>query len=58
MKAQHTWRKSTRSSTNTDCVMVRDDLAAVRDSKTGDDGPAIAVDMAMLVTAVRSGRLG
>jgi hypothetical protein len=49
-----TWRKS-RASTNTaNCVELRGDLAAVRDSKN-PGGPALAVDAAAFVRAARAG---
>ncbi|GAA3002622.1 DUF397 domain-containing protein [Actinokineospora diospyrosa] len=43
-----TWRKSTRSNNGTDCVEVRSDLAAVRDSKN-PTGAAISIDVRDLV---------
>ncbi|RLK60777.1 DUF397 domain-containing protein [Actinokineospora cianjurensis] len=43
-----TWRKSTRSNNGTDCVEVRNDLTAVRDSKN-PTGPALPVDLRSLV---------
>jgi hypothetical protein len=48
------WRKSTRSSGQDTCVEVRQDLAAVRDSKNVA-GPTLRVDVASLVAHVRSG---
>ncbi|MGX7824278.1 DUF397 domain-containing protein [Actinokineospora sp. 24-640] len=42
------WRKSTFSSNGTDCVEVRADLAALRDSKNAH-GPALPVDVRGLV---------
>jgi hypothetical protein len=49
------WRKSSFSGTGGNCVEVRQDLAAIRDSKN-PDGPALAVDLSRLLAAVRSGR--
>lgn len=51
------WKKSTRSSSNTNCVEVRHDLAAVRDSKN-PGGPMLEAFAAALVVAVRDGRVG
>jgi hypothetical protein len=53
------WRKSSRSggSTQTSCVELAGNLAAVRDSKN-PDGPMLHVDVAAMVRAVRTGRLG
>ncbi|WP_211239360.1 DUF397 domain-containing protein [Actinokineospora inagensis] len=42
-----TWRKSTRSSNGSDCVEVRNDLSAIRDSKN-PTGPSLAVDLRAL----------
>jgi hypothetical protein len=50
------WRKSTFSSNQTSCVEVHRSLEAVRDSKHAQ-GPALAVDTAALVAAVKAGRL-
>ena len=50
------WRKSSFSADG-NCVQVRRDLAAVRDSKN-PGGPAVALDLSRLVAAVRSGALG
>jgi hypothetical protein len=51
------WRKSSKSDTGAQCVEVRNDLAAVRDSKN-PDGPTLTVDLTRLLTTVRGGRLG
>lgn len=51
------WRKSSKSNTGANCVEVRNDLAAVRDSKN-PDGPALRVDLAQFLAAVRDGGLG
>lgn len=50
------WRKSSRSGQEANCVEVHGDLGAVRDSKNAT-GPALAVDAAALVAAVKTGRL-
>jgi len=50
------WRKSTRSSSQTNCVELSNH-GAVRDSKN-KDGPVLAVDVGRLVAAVKAGRLG
>lgn len=51
------WRKSSFSGDGGDCVEVRRDLAAVRDSKS-PAGPALAVGLGALVAAVRTGVIG
>lgn len=59
MSTPHSWRKSSRSSNSTNCVEVRDDLAAVRDSKNAA-GPVLVLPTsatAALSAAVRSGSL-
>jgi hypothetical protein len=50
-----TWRKSTRSAQETNCVEVRNDLGAVQDTK--HRGPHLTVDVAALIAAIRSGRM-
>ena len=47
------WRKASFSGSGGNCVEVRQDLAAIRDSKN-PDGPTLAVDLSRLVAAVRS----
>jgi hypothetical protein len=54
---EHRWRKSSRSSNQTDCVEVSHTLVAVRDSKN-PSGPALAVDAQAFIRAVRDGRMG
>ena len=49
------WRKSSRSSAQTNCVEVSN-LGAVRDSKN-PVGPILLVDLAPMLTTVKSGRL-
>ena len=48
------WRKSSRSEGANTCVEVT--LDAVRDSKN-PTGPALSVDLSILVTTVKAGRL-
>lgn len=50
------WRKSSRSQSSSNCVEVRSDLNAVRDTKN-PGGPSIRVDMSELVRAIRAGRI-
>lgn len=50
------WRKSSFSGSSGDCVEIRQDLAALRDSKNVT-GPALTVDLARLVATVKSGKL-
>jgi hypothetical protein len=56
-RAQSTWRKSTRSGAQSNCVELRHGLDAVRDSKN-PSGPVLVADLGALVAAVRSGQLG
>ncbi|MCG8914350.1 DUF397 domain-containing protein [Actinokineospora sp. PR83] len=49
------WRKSSFSADG-NCVQVRQDLAAVRDSKN-PVGPVLAVDLSRLSAVVKSGKL-
>lgn len=50
------WRKSSFSAASGNCVQVRQDLAAVRDSKNAD-GPTLAVELSRLLATVKAGRL-
>ncbi|OLF18060.1 DUF397 domain-containing protein [Actinophytocola xanthii] len=50
-----TWRKSSKSDTGGQCVEVRNDLAALRDSKN-PTGPALNVSLDHLLVALRAGR--
>jgi Domain of unknown function (DUF397) len=50
------WRKSSLSGDGGNCVQVRQDLAAIRDSKT-PNGPNLAVDLSGLLAAVKAGHL-
>lgn len=47
------WRKSSRSNTG-QCVEVRQDLSAVRDSKW--PGPVLVAPVALLVEGLKNGR--
>lgn len=49
------WRKSSRSDTGGSCVEVRNDLAALRDSKN-PDGPTLTVDVPAFLATVRTTR--
>jgi uncharacterized protein DUF397 len=50
-----TWRKSSRSAADGDCVEVRDDLQAVRDSKSPKAVmPLSRTAMTSLLTTLRS----
>ena len=50
------WKKSSRSSGNNgNCIELRSDLGALRDSKN-PTGPALAVDLDEFLTAVRTGK--
>jgi hypothetical protein len=51
-----TWRSSSYSASDGNCVQVRGDLAAVRDSKDSS-GPALTADLAQLLATVKSGTL-
>jgi len=50
------WRKATASTPNGNCVEIRGDLQAVRDSKNLT-GPTISGDVTALVRAVRDDRI-
>jgi hypothetical protein len=50
------WRKSSFSGDGGNCVEVRQDLAALRDSKN-TTGPTLAADLSRLVATVKSGAL-
>lgn len=50
------WRKSSFSGSGGDCVQVRQDLAAIRDSKNRT-GPTLATDLSRLLATVKSGKL-
>jgi len=50
-----TWRKSSRSQNNANCVEVRNLLDQVRDSKN-PGGPVLRGEVVALVRAVKAGR--
>lgn len=50
------WRKSSFSGDSGDCVEVKQDLTAIRDSKN-PDGPVLVVDLSRLLTVVRTDKL-
>ncbi|HEX5404635.1 MAG TPA: DUF397 domain-containing protein [Pseudonocardiaceae bacterium] len=52
-----TWRKSSRSASNTQCVETHHTLTQLRDSKNAD-GPVLRGDVTALVAAVKAGRIG
>jgi len=47
------WRKSSFSGSGGDCVQVRQDLAAIRDSKN-PNGPMLAVALSGLLATVKA----
>ena len=49
-----TWRKSSKSESGGQCVEVRSDLAALRDSKN-PAGPALGLALDHLLTEVKAG---
>jgi hypothetical protein len=51
-----TWRTSSYSGQDNECVELRGDLLAVRDSKN-PDGPALNVSLTRLLDTVKTGRL-
>jgi hypothetical protein len=50
------WRKSSHSSTSTNCVELAADLHHIRDSKNVT-GPTLAANVTALLSAIRSGHL-
>jgi hypothetical protein len=50
------WRKSGFSGSGGDCVQVRQNLAAIRDSKN-PNGPTLAVDLSGMLAAAKAGHL-
>jgi hypothetical protein len=49
------WRKSSFSGDGGNCVEIRQDLAAIRDSKN-PNGPTLTVDMATLLAFLTTAR--
>jgi hypothetical protein len=52
----HRWRKSSYSSSGTNCVELAGTMDRVRDSKN-PTGPSLRVDLAAFVTEVKAGRV-
>lgn len=52
MTLPKSWRKSSKSTNSTNCVEVRGDLSAVRDSKN-PDGPALEIGSKAVTALVR-----
>ncbi|MGH3763218.1 DUF397 domain-containing protein [Actinophytocola sp.] len=50
------WRKSSFSGSGGNCVQVRQDLAALRDSKN-PTGPTLTAGLSPLLATVKSGKL-
>ena len=50
------WRTSSYSGQDNECVELRGDLLAVRDSKN-PNGPALTVTLTRLLATVKTGRL-
>jgi hypothetical protein len=50
------WRKSSFSGDSGVCVQVRQDLAAIRDSKD-THGPVLALNLSHFLTTVKAGEL-
>jgi hypothetical protein len=50
------WRKSSFSGSGGNCVQVRQDIAAIRDSKN-PSGLMLAVDLSGLLATVKTGQL-
>lgn len=56
--APHRWKKSSRSSTGTNCVELAY-AGLVRDSKQGDAGPVLSVrELPEFLRQIKTGRLG
>lgn len=51
-----TWRKSSRSENDQNCVELRDTLDEVRDSKN-TAGPSLRGDVRSLTLAIKNGRI-
>jgi hypothetical protein len=50
------WRTSSSSGSGGNCVQVRRDLAALRDSKD-PNGPTLRVDLPGMLAAIKAGHL-
>lgn len=55
MDETRTWRKSTRSASQSNCVEVAGALDALRDSKNVD-GPILSVDLLDFLAEVKAGK--
>jgi hypothetical protein len=51
------WRRSSFSGNSGECVEVRQDLIAIRDSKN-PAGPTLTADLTRLLATVKAGDLG
>ena len=52
-----TWRKSSQSATNAQCVEIASTLDRLRDSKN-PTGPALRADLPALLAAIKTSQLG
>lgn len=50
------WRKSSFSGNSGNCVQIRQDLLAIRDSKN-PSGPMLATDLSGLLATAKAGQL-
>lgn len=48
------WRTSSRSGSNGECVEIRSDLSALRDSKNRL-GPALSANLSVFIAVVKTG---
>jgi hypothetical protein len=54
---QDVWRKSSYSGGDSNCVELRNDLTAIRDTKN-PTGPTLTGDVTTLLTAIKDDRIG
>lgn len=52
-----TWRKSSRSGSNAQCIEIANTLDQVRDSKNSE-GPVLRTSLSALLAAIKAGQLG